>query len=80
MDIEEKKRRADEAAFILQSGVFRETFEALDAECVSQWRWAQDQEVRERAWRTQRVLDLIRDRLQDIIHSYTTIKEKHHNA
>lgn len=80
MDIEEKKRRADEAAFILQSGVFRETFEALDAECVSQWRRAQDQEVRERAWRTQRVLGLIRDRLQDIIHSYTTIKEKHHNA
>lgn len=80
MDIEGKKRRADEAAFILQSGVFRETFEALDAECVSQWRRAQDQEVRERAWRTQRVLGLIRDRLQDIIHSYTTIKEKHHNA
>lgn len=80
MNLDEKKRRADEAAFILQSGVFRETFKKLDAECISQWRRAQDPEVRESAWRTQRVLGLIRDRLQDIINSYTMIKENKHHA
>lgn len=78
MNFDEKKRRADEAAFILRSDVFRETFEALDAECVSQWRRAQDPAVRENAWRTQRTLGLVRDHLQGIIHSYIIKENKQH--
>jgi hypothetical protein len=72
-DWEEKKRRADEAAFILGSSVFQQSFEALDARYVNSWRKAQDIRSRERVWQMQKALSAVRDEMLDVLNSYQTL-------
>ena len=72
-DWEEKKRKADEAAFILGSPVFQQSFEALDGRYVNSWRKAQDIRSREKAWQMQKALSAVRDEMRDVLISYQTL-------
>ena len=72
-DLEEKKRQADEAAFIINSPVFQQAFDALDYRYVSSWRKAQDIRARERFWLMQKALTAVREQLQDTLNRYQTL-------
>ena len=57
---DEQQKDANEAAFILQSPVFRRVFETLDAGYVAGWRSGVSGEVREGYWLRQVVLEEVR--------------------
>lgn len=64
---DEKQRRAQEAEFILNSDVFREAWDSLDALYVSEWRTGQEAMVRETAWYKQKILGEVRNQLVSLV-------------
>lgn len=64
---DEKRRRAQEAEFILGSEVFQEAWNALDALYVAQWRTAQEARDRELAWHRQKILGEVRQQLVSLV-------------
>ena len=63
----EERMEALEAGRILQSSVFRNAFEQLDARYVQAWRNSSDSMRREDLWRMQRALADVKKELFDIL-------------
>lgn len=55
--------RALEAARILNSPLFREVLDAMDAQCVAAWRAAREAEEREHWWRMQSCVAVLKREL-----------------
>lgn len=58
-----ERLRAHEAAYILESEVFNDSFTMLDARYVKEWRGAAETAARELAWLKQRILQEVRREL-----------------
>ena len=61
--VTERRDRAMEAARILNSAVFRDALDAMDAQYVSAWRAAREQDEREHWWRMQNCVATLRREL-----------------
>ena len=76
---QEERQRAREAGMILASGLFCETFEALQERYYARWLAAQSTEQREKAWYLQNALMEVRDSILENIQS-AVLKEKGRDA
>lgn len=71
---DEEKQAAD-AAFILESTVFKEAMAALDASYVRGWRGAQDPAARDAFWVKQKVLRDVQAEIKNFL-TAVAMKEK----
>ncbi len=77
---DEKRRRAQEAEFILGSEVFQEAWNALDALYVSQWRTASEPRERESAWYKQKILGEVRNQLVSLVAQHKLATNRRNNG
>ncbi len=78
--MDERERRAQEAEFILNSDVFKNAFETLDARYVEQWRTAGGTAERELAWVQQKILKEVRSELAGLVTQWKLTNRRHSNG
>lgn len=55
-----QEQRATQAGYILESTVFRDVWDRIDARILRQWRGSRDADERSRLWLKQQVLSEVR--------------------